>query len=201
MAKFNRRNRSSRKVMRMNKSRVCETMSRAAINESLKSEPFRSRKNKWRSKRKLKGIGIGESGRVESKTLCSTGGVNAVPSLCRVLGTATYFPELFSELFSVISAFLAVALAAEAAFFLHSFTLWPALPQKRQRLLSRRRFRSSLVSLPSLPSLSERSGLAGLEGLAGVKEEDEEVVAGLEGLLPLLLLGGLLAGLLEELGV
>lgn len=46
------------------------------------------------------------------------------------------------------------ALAAEEVDFLQSFATWPAPPQNRHRLLSKRRFLSSGVSFPSFPSLS-----------------------------------------------
>jgi len=54
-----------------------------------------------------------------------------------------------------------------------------------QRLLSRRRFRSSAVSLPSLPSLLVRSGLLELEEDRLLVVLDEPAAVGLEVLLAL----------------
>jgi hypothetical protein len=99
----------------------------------------------------MEGVGVGKSGRVESYSMV---GYNAVLRPCRVLWTARYF-----FVSSGVVALAARALEADDDDFRQSFATCPALPQNIQRLLSKRRLRSSGVNFPSFPSLSEMSGL------------------------------------------
>src|SRR6267154_11539 len=137
---------------------------------------------------------VKKSGSIESNTLCRTGKFNTTLGLCRVRRVARYFSDPLEG--SEADGAAALRADSDACFLRHSLTLCPALPQKRQRLPSRRRFRSSGVSLPSLPSLSERSTFFG----AGFDEEALE-----EGALPpevdLGLLEGLRCDLLKVPGV
>jgi hypothetical protein len=108
-----------------------------------------------------KRVGVGKSGSVEACLFGCMDGFNAALSLCGGQRAADYF---FASVASFGSDFVSIVLAArpldaEDEDFGHSFAIWPVCPQKRQRLLLYRHFRSCCVSLPSFPILSDKSGI------------------------------------------
>src|SRR5882762_8816347 len=70
---------------------------------------------------------------------------------------------VLSDLSDVSFAAQLLAFAAEEEGFGHSLAMCPTPPQKRQRLLVKRRIRSAGVSFPSLPSLLPMSNVLLLE--------------------------------------
>jgi hypothetical protein len=108
-----------------------------------------------------KRVGVGKSRSVEACLFGRMDGFNAALSSCGGRRAADYF---FASIAGFGSDFVSVVLAArpldaEDEDYGHSLAMWPVCPQKRQRLLSYRCFRSCCVSLPSFPSLSDKSGV------------------------------------------
>ncbi len=81
--------------MRTDQEGVNEAVRRSTINKSF--DRIRSGNGRG-GQRDLKRERVRKSGRIETETLCSTGELNAILSLCRVLRTAGYFSELVDEL-------------------------------------------------------------------------------------------------------
>jgi hypothetical protein len=125
-AERDRRHRSLTKIVFLGESGVHKAMGRTGVDKSLKRDGDGGGR-----KGDVKGIWVGKSGRVESTLLRCTVGVNATLKLCGVWRAADYF---FGS--SDAEAFL--ALAAEELALEHSLATCPPLPQKRQRLLSKR---------------------------------------------------------------
>jgi hypothetical protein len=108
-----------------------------------------------------KRVGVRKSGSVEACLFGRTDGFNAALRSCGGRRTGGFF---FASVASFGSDFVSVVLAvrpfnAEDKDFGHSLAIWLVCPQKRQRLLSYRRFHSCCVNLPSFPILSDKSGV------------------------------------------
>jgi len=96
------------------------------------------------------------SGSVEANLRNCMVGINAAHGPCgvrRLLYFVKSSAGALSDSSDVSFAAQLLAFAAEEEGFGHSLAMCPTPPQKRQRLLAKRRIRSAGVSFPSLPSL------------------------------------------------
>src|SRR6201981_3996498 len=102
---------------------------------------------------------VGQTRRVQAQGLGCTGRAYATYRSCLLRRVALYFFDSAesSGLTAGVATSPALALAAREAERGQSLATCPDWPQNMQRLFSKRRRRSSLVSFPSLPSFKERS--------------------------------------------
>src|ERR1700746_1944959 len=102
---------------------------------------------------------VGQTRRVQAQGLGCTGRAYATYRSCLLRRVALYFfaSEDSSGLVTGVRTSAALALAAQEAEQGQSLATCPDWPQNMQRLFSKQRQRSSLVSFPSLPSFDERS--------------------------------------------
>src|ERR1700746_2992050 len=102
---------------------------------------------------------VGQTRRVQAQGLGCTGRAYATYRSCLLQRVALYFfdSEESSGLATGVVTSAALALATRAAEWGQSLATCLDWPQNMQRLFSKRRWRSSLVSFPSLPSFDERS--------------------------------------------